>query len=137
MVTIVDTSLVIAYLVPESGSAVARTAMLAADVVISSDLLPMEMLNAAANMARRKRAAWPDLEAMLDQVPRLPITLLDHRPQLPAARVICTQTGAVAYDAILIALAEHCGSPLFTLDARLGRTLAGTPWERWVRVIGE
>ncbi len=136
MVTVVDTSVVIAYLIPESGSEAARSALLNADAVVCCDLLPMELLNAAANMARRKRAAWPDLHVMLDQAARLPITQLDHRPILPAARRLCSQTGAVAYDAILVAMAESCGSPLLTLDARLGRTLTGTPWERWVKVVG-
>ena len=136
MVTIVDSSVVIAVQLPEPASAACRTALLTANEVHSTDLLGIELLNAASNMARRRRQPWPILIAMLDQATMLPIILMPHQPLLPAAATVCAETGCAAYDAILVALAQRAESPLLTLDARLGRTLAGTPWERWVRVIG-
>lgn len=134
--TIVDTSVVIAVLLPEPASATCRAALLAANEVQSTDLLGIELLNAASNMARRRRQPWSVLNAMLDQATMLPIVRVAHQPLLPAAGGICAVTGCAAYDAMLVALAERAQTPLLTLDARLGRTLAGTPWERWVRVLG-
>lgn len=82
-------------------------------------LLPFEVANVAAMKLRRRSATRRALEAGLEMLPRLGITLY------PASALdllaIADHSGLTAYDAAYLALAAALDADLVTLDRKLER----------------
>jgi predicted nucleic acid-binding protein len=133
---VVDTSVIIAYHVPEVGSAAAVATLERGDAIIVPDLLRIEALNAVTNLIRKRRITTKLGEQVLAAISGMRLDYRDHESLLPAAQAIALDYGRTAYDSVFVALAAYLDTPLLTLDASLARALAATPYAPWVRCIG-
>jgi predicted nucleic acid-binding protein len=128
-VPVLDTSLVMAYLLNEPEAA-AVLRLITAGQGQAPDLLLIESANALVNAVRRQRLTAAQVPARQALVERLPVHW--H----PAGRLVGRALDlALAYQRRPYALAEALDTELLTLDLKLVRGLEGTPLAHRVRML--
>ena len=127
----VDTSVLIAYLTPEAGSAVAKAFMLSAGEPLAiSSWCALELLSALGVKLRTKQLTDAQAKDVIDvymrlvspQFRRLAVLDVDHRNA--ALLLGGWQTALRAGDALHLAIAAGHGATVFTLDR--GMAVAGS-----------
>lgn len=117
MTLVVDASLVVSALVDAGPDGTWAERMLAGDPLAAPHLMPVE----AANILRRSAAAGlisADIAAMAHgDLLAMRVDLFPYAPL--AERVWELRANVTSYDAWYVAVAEHLGCPLATLDTRL------------------
>jgi predicted nucleic acid-binding protein len=132
---VVDTSVVMAVILAEPDADRARIA-LNNDHLHAPDLLVVEAANALIKAARRGRMSPDQVQPRLNFVRTLRVIWHPTTDLVSRATDIALTWNRHPYDGIFVALAEHLKEPLITGDHALVRGLAGTPVERWVKVMG-
>ena len=123
MTRVVDTSVVIKWVVVEQDSGTAL-ALVGGDIV-APDLLKAELANALWKKARRGEITDAHAAAAFEEV----LAILPFAPSADLARralAIGLEAGHPIYDCHFLALAEAIGAPLITADERLVAKCAGT-----------
>lgn len=88
--------------------------------VISSELLPVETLQAIRRFEHRGEISATRAAQAVEDLLALPVTLHGH---LPLARLMWTvRADITAYDATYVTLAAALDAPLVTTDRRLAQT---------------
>ena len=132
---VVDTSIVVALMLDEPNADAIREWLATATDLHAPDILPVEIANALNNAQRRDRLDEAVVRMAFAELANIPLVLHPCEPFLPRALDLCLTYHRRPYDALFIALAENLEDPLITGDLALVRGLAGTPMERWVKVM--
>lgn len=115
---VVDSSLVF-HLFTHPAERVRRR-LEADDELIAPALLDLEVASMARRFVMEAMLTDDEGETVLARLGRLPVTRYDHLALL--ARIWDLRATMTTYDASYVALAEHFGVTLVTIDQRLART---------------
>ncbi|MGF1668626.1 MAG: type II toxin-antitoxin system VapC family toxin [Acidimicrobiia bacterium] len=117
MTTVVDASLVVAFLVDDGPDGAWAAEALGGGSLAAPHLLPVEV----AGMLRRAAltGAIPDTVATLAHADLLDIPMILYPYEPLAHRIWSLRANVTGYDAWYVALAEALDAPLATLDLRL------------------
>ena len=133
---IIDTSLVMAYLLNEPAAPQVLTLLEDGDAQ-APDLLRIEVANALVTAVRRQRLTAAQAPPRCAVIASLPIRLHSCAHLADRALAIALAHQRRPYDGLFVALAESRDTHLLTLDRKLVQGLAGTPLAGRVRVLGE
>jgi predicted nucleic acid-binding protein len=121
---VVDSSVLIAFLLPEHTSGVARRFFVSSDDydLIAPQLLFYEAANALKSGLHRKRITTSDVGYLLERVRGLEITADMTNPASLMEEIIAVaaRTELAVYDAAYLELAIRAGAELATFDDTLG-----------------
>lgn len=139
---VIDASVGLKWVLPEPGAEIAlrlrdRLIETGAPVYVP-DLFWAETANVLWRLTRSPRGGLEPEEArgLLDTLRAAPLATTAVGPLADRALEIACATGGPVYDATYIAVAELRGARLWTADARLVRTAAGSGWEDLVVLLG-
>ena len=133
---VIDTSLVVAYLLNEpAADAIKRLIM--AGGLHAPDVLLIESANALVTAARRRRLGTGQVPVRCALVRRLPIALHASDRLIDRAVGIAIAWHRRPYDGVFVALAEMLDTQVLTLDRKLVQGLHGTPLADRVRLLAE
>ncbi len=120
MITFVlDASAVIELFVRDEANLDLRRRILTGSGV-APELIDLEAANVIRKMVLRREIAAAEAREALGEIRDSPVTRIPHRPLV--SRVWELRDTLTAYDAAYVALAEMCGVPILTCDARLARS---------------
>lgn len=131
---VIDTGLVMAYLLNEPSADRAMQVILGEDVH-APDLLRIETANALINAVRKDRITPSQVAPRYDLVQRLPAQFHDSTPLIARALDLSLRHQRRPYDGVFIALAEQLDQELITLDAALVRGMGGTSLAKRIRLL--
>ncbi|GAA3921490.1 type II toxin-antitoxin system VapC family toxin [Microbacterium invictum] len=128
MPVVVDTSVTLAWLLPDEQSADADEVLAriisSNDTMIAPQLWVQETANVVVSAHRRGRLSEAQASRCLELQSALPLRI-DERPVDQSALVAASlRHGLSVYDAAYLLLAERLGLPLATLDRRLADAAA-------------
>ena len=87
---------------------------------VAPELIDLESANVVRKMVLRRDIAAAEAHEALGEIRDSPVTRISHRPLI--GRVWELRDNITAYDAAYVALAELCGVPILTCDAKLARS---------------
>jgi predicted nucleic acid-binding protein len=132
---VVDTSIIVAWMLNETNADTINEWLAKTNDLHAPDILPLEIANALISAQRRGRIDEKGVRQNFAELANIPIVLHPCEPFLPRALDLCLSYQRRPFDALFVALAEHLEDPMVTGDLVLIRGLAGTPVERWVKVM--
>jgi predicted nucleic acid-binding protein len=132
---VVDTSIIVAWMLNETNADTINEWLAKTNDLHAPDILPVEIANALISAQRRGRIDEKGVRQNFAELANIPIVLHPCEPFLPRALDLCLSYQRRPFDALFVALAEHLEDPMVTGDLVLIRGLAGTPVERWVKVM--
>jgi predicted nucleic acid-binding protein len=91
-------------------------------------LFDVEVGNILWKKIRRGELTRAEADAVLVQLPLLPLTRHAETPLLPPAFDLANQTQRTVYDCLYLALAIQLGGRMVTADQKLHNALATTTW---------
>jgi len=115
-VTVIDTSIALQWVLPESGSEQAFR-YVKADNVISADILLVETANVLAKKVRANNMAAQDAIGALAMVKAAIVRLIETGPLVPRALELSITLSHPVYDCVFLACAEQANGQLATRDA--------------------
>ncbi len=124
---VVDASVAIKWFVPETLTADALRLRQTGWPLHAPTFLDVELANILWKKRRRNELSRADAEAILSQLPLLPLTRHAEAPLLAGAFDLAEQFQRSVYDCLYLALAVGLGGPMVSADERLVNSLAGTP----------
>lgn len=92
-------------------------------------LFDVEMGNILWKKMRRGELSRAETDAILAQLPLLPVVRHADAPLVPAAVDMAEKTQRTVYDCLYLVLARQIGGQMVTADEHLFNSLSGTPWE--------
>jgi predicted nucleic acid-binding protein len=92
----------------------------------------VEVANILWKKIRRGELTRAEADAILAQLPLLPLTRHAEAPLLASAFDLADRTQRTVYDCLYLALAVQRSGRMVTADLRLRNALAGTPWAAYV-----
>jgi len=117
-VIVVDASVVITCLLPESESQAARN-LIASEFCVAPDLLVSECVNAFWKTVQLGRILRSEAEMALETLPHLGVGLVPSQDLADRAMALAIDLRHPAYDCFYLALAESRRVPLITQDKTL------------------
>lgn len=132
---VVDTSIILALMLDEPHAAAIEQWLATTSGLHAPDILPVEVANGLISAQRRGRLDEAGVRQAFAELVDIPLVLHPCEPFLPRALDLSLTYHRRPYDGLFVALAEHLKDPLITGDLALVRGLAGTPVERWVKVM--
>jgi predicted nucleic acid-binding protein len=130
---VIDASIAFKWIVPEPDSEAADALIAGGETLIAPDLIRTEVANAGWKATRRGDMTAEQLRLSIEWLPQLLDQLHTVAPLLARAVAIACRLDHPVYDCVYLALAERVSSPLVTVDERLCRRVADTPWSTLVR----
>jgi predicted nucleic acid-binding protein len=125
---IADSSVGVKWFLPEVYQADAQRLQNPAHQLHAPTLFDVEVANALWKKIRRGTLTRAEADAVLVQLPLLPLTRHAEAPLLPLAFDLANQTQRTVYDCLYLALATQLGGRMVTADQKLYNALATTPW---------
>jgi predicted nucleic acid-binding protein len=125
---VVDASVGLKWFVPEVHDTAARRLQNAAYELHVPTLFDVEIGNILWKKLRRGELTRPESDAILGQLPRLPLTRHAEAPLLVSAFDLADQTGRTVHDRLYLALAVQLDGVMVTADLRLCNALKATTW---------
>jgi predicted nucleic acid-binding protein len=113
---VIDNSALVEYFVNPSPNQELVKRILTGTLV-APELLDAEALSVVRRLQRHQVLTADEALGVLGNIHDAPIVRVSHRPLLDRAWAI--RHAVSAYDSLYLALAEWCGVPLVTCDARL------------------
>lgn len=133
MTLVVDTSVVIKWLVDEGDNA-------AAIPYLGTELIAPELVLIEVGSVAWKK--WRKGEMSIEQVEMVTafvlsfVATLPVRPFAEPALQIALALNHPVYDCYFLATAQHLETKVLTFDARLARACSGTQFEQYVHYLG-
>jgi predicted nucleic acid-binding protein len=118
---VVDASVALKWLVPESLSDAAENVLDANEDLVAPDLLLVEAANALWKKVRRREMTDPDASEVLAVLGTMRLELRPTAPHLDRALKLASALDHPVYDCVYLALAESARARLVTDDASLVR----------------
>ena len=132
----IDASVAIKWYVAEDRSGEARALERFGNLLAAPDFLAVELANIAWKKARLKEID-PQHAALIAAPEALSqVELLPSAPLTAAAFACAAELDHPVYDCLYLACAMQLGGVLITADDRFVRTVAGSPYTRFVRRLG-
>jgi predicted nucleic acid-binding protein len=126
---VVDASVAVKWLLNEPDSELAEVLLTSGARLVAPDLIIPEAANVAWKAWRRGQLDGNACRVAMDRLPRLLSAVFPSGPLAPRAAELACSLNHPAYDCFYLALAEREGSTLVSADARLARTVRGSPWQ--------
>ena len=127
-VFVMDASVGLKWFVPESHSDKAQRLQDPAHELHVPTLFDVELGNILWKKLRRAELTRAVADAILAQLPALPLTRHPEAELLPAAFDLADRTQRTVYDSLYLALAVQLGCQVVTADLRWWNALQGTAW---------
>jgi predicted nucleic acid-binding protein len=124
---VVDASVAIKWLLPESHSSEALRLLSESYALLAPDLLFPEVGNVLWKRIRSGEIDEAKAAELLHWLTDLPIEIYSAGPLLTAALAIACGSGRTVYDSLYLALAVQERTVLVTADERLSNSLASGP----------
>lgn len=121
MTLVVDASVALKWVVPESASEHADRLLAGDHDLAAPDLLATEAANALWKKVQRSELTAPDAREALDLLLHGGLTWHATRGLLPRALELACLSRHPVYDCVYLALADQLGAPLVTADASLAK----------------
>lgn len=121
MTLVVDASVALKWVVPESLSEHADRLLAGEHDLAAPELLGVEAANALWKKVQRSELTARDAREALDLLLHGGLTWHATRGLLPRALALAHLSGHPVYDCVYLALAEQLGAPLVTADALLAK----------------
>jgi predicted nucleic acid-binding protein len=121
---VVDASVVIKWLVPETGSVQALALARQGHRLVAPELHRAEVANALGRKRRSGELTSAEARLAVELAERAPIDVLDSAGLLVAAFDLAAALDRTVYDSLYVALALREGCQFVTADARLHRSVA-------------
>jgi len=126
---VVDSCVVVKWIVPEEDSnkarALLKAAVSAGDELCVLDIAPAEVVNAIWKRQRRGLTTIDEAKGFLEDMEDLPVRLEPSAPLLAAAFEIAVKYDRSVYDALFVALARKLGVRGVTADEPLFNAIKG------------
>ncbi len=135
---VVDASVGLKWFLPEVHSAAANRFRSPSFDLHVPGLFDAEVGNTLWKKMRRAELTRAEADAILEQLPLVPLTRHADAALVPAALDLAEKTERTVYDCLYLALALRLGGKLVTADKRLFNALANTPWAQaslWVENV--
>jgi len=124
---VVDASIAVKWIVPETDSAQANTLLDGAHTLIAPDLIWVEVANALWRVRKKGIVTSLQAENALDESDAYPVHLhASYQLLVPAFRIAAEHDRTI-YDSLYVALAIRERATLITSDNRLVNALANSP----------
>lgn len=133
MIRVVDASVALKWVIPESDSSLAHDIRRGGDF-IAPDLLISECVNAIWKRSRREGYAEDERNEALQLIVHLKVELMPTRDLAVRAGTLAQALDHPAYDCFYLALAERSGAPLLTADDRLAAKVRSCPVATTARI---
>jgi predicted nucleic acid-binding protein len=125
---VVDASVAVKWFAPEVDSDLALRLQTASHRLHAPSLFDSEVANTIWKKLRRGELSSAQANAIIIQLPSVPVSRHADRPIIGAAFEIAEKTGRTVYDALYVALADHLGGQVVSADERFVNALSTTPW---------
>jgi predicted nucleic acid-binding protein len=125
---VVDASVGLKWFVPEADSTFAQRLQDPAHQLHIPTFFDVEVANIIWKKRRRGELTRAEADAILAQLPLLPLTRHAEAPLIAPAFDVAEQTQRTVYDCLYLALAIQLGGRMVTADDRFVNGLSGTPW---------
>jgi predicted nucleic acid-binding protein len=126
---VVDASVGIKWFLPEVHSAEARRWRGAShELHVPAAFFEIEIAGILWKNVRRGDLDAADADAVLAQVPSLPLTRHVEAPLLPSVLDLAVKTDRSVYDCLYLGLAVELGGRMVTADRRLFNAISATAW---------
>jgi predicted nucleic acid-binding protein len=132
---VVDTSVALTWMIPESISAQAVELLDPGNTPIAPDLLLLELGNVLWKKVRKGDLTRETADRIARSVPESFDALYPAAGLVQRARNLSHDLDHPIYDLIFLALAEREGCPLVTGDGKLAKRLSGTFLEPKLHVL--
>jgi predicted nucleic acid-binding protein len=129
---VVDASVGVKWFVPEVHSDAARRLQDSAHDLHVPTLFDVEIGNIIWKKRRRSELTRAEADAILAQLPLLPLTRHPESLLLVQAFDLAEQTQRTVYDSLYLALAVHLNGQVVTADERWWNSLQGTSWQQFL-----
>lgn len=135
--TIVDASVAVKWLVPESLSDVAASVLEGPWRLCAPDLLFAEVGNVLWKKTRRCELTRAESAEALDTLLKVPFEIFPLAPLVPPAFELAASTGSTVYDCTYLVLAASLRAQLVTADRRFLAIQRRGPLRRYIRLVDE
>jgi predicted nucleic acid-binding protein len=125
---VVDASVGVKWFVPEVHADAARRLQSPAYQLHIPTFFDVEVANILWKKLGRGELTRAEIDAILGQLPVLPVTRHPEAPLVAAAFDLAAKTQRTVYDCLYLALAVQLGGRMVTADERLFNSLTGTAW---------
>jgi predicted nucleic acid-binding protein len=125
---VVEASVGLKWFVPEVFHSDAQRLQNAANLLHVPTLFDVELCNILWKKVVRGELTRAEADAVLVQLPLLPLTRHAEAPLLPVAFDLADHTQRTVYDCLYLALAIQLGGRMVTADQRFLNAIATTPW---------
>ena len=125
---VVDASVGVKWFVPEVFQSDAQRLQNSAYQLHVPTLFDVEIANILWKKIRLGELTSPEADAILAQLPALPVTRYAEGSLLPSAFDLAVQTQRTVYDSLYVALAIQLNGLLVTADQKLFNALSSTKW---------
>lgn len=125
---VVDASAGIKWFVPEIDSDAALRLQDPAHHLHVPSLFDVEVANTIWKKLRRAELSSAAADAIVAQLPLIPVPRHSDGPLVKAAFELAEKTGRTVYDSLYLALADRLGGQVVTADDRFVNALSGTAW---------
>jgi len=129
---IVDASAGLKWFLPEAHWEAAARLRNPAFQLHVPGLFDVEIGNTLWKKMRRGELSRPEADAILSQLPLLPVVRHADGPLVPVAVDLAEKTQRSVYDCLYLAMAVQMGGQMVTADQRLYNSLLGTAWANFV-----
>ncbi len=134
---VVDASVALKWLIPETGSPQARELLSESYRLIAPDLLWIEVAAVTWKAVRRGDLSAEEAEQMASDLSAYPVEIVESLPLLPDAVRFAVETDRTVYDSLYICLAAREKVRAVTADQRLVNALRSGPYADRVLALGE
>lgn len=132
-IAVVDASVGVKWFLPEVLSPEARQWRSGPDELHTlACFFDIEIANVLWKKIWRSEISRADADAILSELPLLPLKRHAEAPLLALAFDLANQTERTVYDSLYLALAVQLSGRMVTADQRFYNALQGTPWVSYV-----
>jgi predicted nucleic acid-binding protein len=134
---VVDASVAVKWFVPEPDAAAALGLLDGRHPLAAPDLIRSEIGNIAWKLHNRGVIDAAEASDLIEHFLSMPLEIHDSTYLLAPALQIAIATNRTVYDSLYLALAVELGGTVVTGDERWFNALQGSPFVRFVRLLGK
>jgi predicted nucleic acid-binding protein len=134
---VLDASVAVKCFFPEEHTAEAQSVAVGAEDLHAPEVVLLEFDSVLCRRIRRGESSLADAEEARAKFRKIRVHLHPVLDLLDHAFAVAARTGCAPYDCVYLVLAIRLGGRMVTADARLCRSLAGTPLGRHLLWIGD
>lgn len=133
---VVDASVAAKWFLPEPNAAAALRLLDGRHRLAAPDLIRAEFGNIVWKLHAHGALDTNEASEMIEHFLSMPLEIHDSTYLLAPAQEIAIATKRTVYDSLYLALAVELGGTVVTADERWGNILQGSPFARFMRLLG-